>query len=46
MGEAKLEENNNFFGKTHSEQSRINMSEVKKGNKHPFFGKTHTEEAC
>lgn len=32
-------ENNPFFGKKHSEETKRKMSELKKGEKHPFFGK-------
>src|SRR5205085_11249221 len=31
-------------GRNHSEESKIIMSEAKKGDKNPMFGKNHTEE--
>jgi hypothetical protein len=31
-------------GKTHSEESKMKMSEAKKGENHPNYGKTHSEE--
>jgi len=33
-----------FSGRTHSEESKIIMSDAKKGEKNPMFGKNHTEE--
>jgi group I intron endonuclease len=50
MSEAKLGENNNFFGKTHDEETRKIMSEKAKlrptrlGENAPNYGKTHTDE--
>lgn len=32
-------------GKTHSEETKIKMSEVRKGENHYFYGKTHSEES-
>ena len=42
-------ENNPFFGKHHTDESRRKISDAKKlnpmtGDKNPFFGKHHTEE--
>lgn len=37
-------ENNPFFGKTHTEESRLKMSAALTGAKHPFFGKHRPEE--
>ena len=45
IAEAKKGENNPFFGKHHSEESRRKMSESLSGENHPFFGKHHSEES-
>ena len=31
-------------GKSHTEETKKKLSDVKKGNKHPMFGKNHTKE--
>lgn len=38
-------ENNNMYGKQHSEESKNKMSEAKKGEKHNMYGKHHSEES-
>jgi group I intron endonuclease len=37
-------ENNHFFGKIHTEETKALLSEINKGEKHPFFGFTHSAE--
>ena len=32
-------------GRTHSDETKIIMSDVKKGENHPMYGKNHTEES-
>lgn len=43
-----LGENNHFYGRTHSEESKLKQRLVKlgkcDGEKNPFYGKSHTEE--
>jgi hypothetical protein len=43
MSEKRKGENNNRFGKKHSEETKKKMSESTKGNKHNI-GKKHSEE--
>ena len=42
-------ENNPFYGKRHTEESKRKISEARKGKasgeNHPFYGKHHTEES-
>ena len=42
-------ENNSFYGKRHSEETRKRLSEIRKGTicgkDNPMFGKTHSDEA-
>ncbi len=40
-----LAEKNSFFGKSHSEEARLKMSESRKGEKHVFFGKKRAEHS-
>ena len=42
--ETKEKQKNSITGKTHSEESKLKMSESRQGEKHWNFGKTHSEE--
>ena len=48
MSEAMSSENNPFYGKKHTKESRKKMSEIRmgrfKGAENPFYGKKHTAE--
>ena len=41
----KKGENNPFYGKRHSEESKKRMREAKKGENNPMHGRHHTDEA-
>lgn len=47
MSISHLGENNHMFGKTHSDETKMKISQTKKGKQcgsdNPFFGKTHSE---
>lgn len=48
MRQNSLGENNPFYGKTHTEETKLIMSEKAKertGERNPFYGKKHTEES-
>lgn len=36
--------NNSFYGKQHSEETRLKMSKALKGKNHPLYGRHHTPE--
>lgn len=36
--------NNSFYGRQHSEETRLKMSKALRGKKHPHYGKRHTAE--
>ena len=38
-------ENNPFYGKKHSEESKRRISEARKGENNPFYGRKHSEES-
>ena len=48
MSEAKIGlqagENNPFYGKNHSAETRKRLSEANSGENHPFYGKNHSDE--
>lgn len=49
MSEKFVGENNPFYGKTHTKETKQKISEARKGKcagvEHPMYGKTHTEES-
>ena len=49
MSESHKGENNHFYGKSHSQETKDKIGNLKKGkyvgNKNPMFGKTHSQEA-
>ncbi len=40
-----LGENNSFYGKSHSEEAKLKMSEARKGENHVFYGKKRHEHS-